>query len=274
MVPIDLATPAEYYDDYPRIEEAFQTELDESLEPRGPEMLYEMVGALGLTRGASALDLGCGEGRYSLELAARFGFSVLGVDPTPRQVEVANEAQAAADAEVRKLVRFEEGASEAIPAEDASVDLIWCREVLYHVPDLDTAFAECLRVLRRGGHMLVYMMFATDRLEPREAERLWKPLKAIQANTDAQYIESAFTRAGFRIAERVEIGTEWGERFEEESGAQSRRLIHAARLLRAPERYIAQFGQLAYDIMLQDCMWHVYRMIGKLSPRIYLLKSP
>jgi hypothetical protein len=28
---------------------------------------------------------------------------------------------------------------------------------------------------------------------------------------------------------------------------------------------------MAYDIMLGDCLWHVNRMIGKLSPRVYLL---
>jgi len=43
-------------------------------------------------------------------------------------------------------------------------------------------------------------------------------------------------------------------------------------LLRNPERYIAQFGQTAYDIMLGDCLWHVHRMIGKLSGRVYLLR--
>lgn len=31
----------ESYDDYPRTEAAFQAALDESLHPRGPELLYE-----------------------------------------------------------------------------------------------------------------------------------------------------------------------------------------------------------------------------------------
>ncbi len=44
-----------------------------------------------------------------------------------------------------------------------------------------------------------------------------------------------------------------------------------ARLLRAPDRFIERFGQAAYDIMLADCLWHVYRMIGKLSGRVYVL---
>ena len=53
--------------------------------------------------------------------------------------------------------------------------------------------------------------------------------------------------------------------------AECRRLLHAARLLRDPERYITQFGQANYDIMLSDCFWHVYRMLRKLSSRVYLL---
>lgn len=60
---------------------------------------------------------------------------------------------------------------------------------------------------------------------------------------------------------------------QEDTGEPGRRLLHAARLLRDPERYIAKFGRSAYDIMLGDCLWHVYRMIGKLSARVYLLKA-
>jgi hypothetical protein len=50
--------------------------------------------------------------------------------------------------------------------------------------------------------------------------------------------------------------------------------VHAARLLRSPERYIAQFGRAAYDIMYQDCLWQVYGMIGKFNRRVYLLSLP
>jgi hypothetical protein len=47
-----------------------------------------------------------------------------------------------------------------------------------------------------------------------------------------------------------------------------------SRLIRDPERYIARFGRENYDIKLSDCLWHIYRMIGKLSSRIYLLSAP
>ncbi|MDP9180777.1 MAG: class I SAM-dependent methyltransferase [Chloroflexota bacterium] len=253
----------DFYDEYPSIEGTFQAALDESLSPRGPEFLYEIVGRLGLPPGANAVDLGCGEGRQSIKLAEDFEFAVQGIDLVPRQIELADEELGRAaerKPELSGLVRFRPGSAEEIPLPDASVDLIWCREMLMLV-DVDKAFAECRRVLRSGGWMLIYQVFSADRIEPRGAG--WH----------AEHVESAFTAAGFQIDERIELTSEGGERAQEETGEPGRRLLHAARLLRDPQRYIAKFGRSAYDIMLGDCLWHVYRMIGKLSARVYLLKA-
>ena len=63
-----------------------------------------------------------------------------------------------------------------------------------------------------------------------------------------------------------------GEYYHEQG--RSRHLLHAARLLRDPGRYIDRFGRESYDIKLGDWLWHVYRMIGKLSSRICLLSAP
>lgn len=120
------------YDDYPRIEEGFQATLDMSLNPRGPEMLYDIVRNLRLPPGAIAVDVGCGEGKQALQLAERFGFAVSGFDPVRRHIELANEARMSAIdryPEVTGLVRFELGTAEALPVDDASVDLVWCRDV-------------------------------------------------------------------------------------------------------------------------------------------------
>src|SRR5690242_4097996 len=93
----------------------------------------------------------------------------------------------------------------------------------------------------------------------------------VAASAEASSVEAAFMRQGFRIEESIALGSEFGEYAQETTGEPGRRLLHAARLLRDPKRYIARFGQANYDIMLSDCLWHIYRMIGKLSPRIYLL---
>ncbi len=86
--------------------------------------------------------------------------------------------------------------------------------------------------------------------------------------------EAAINDAGLRVDQRIDVGSQWGEYGEEQSGEVGRDLLHAARLLRDPARYVGQFGQANYDIALGDCLWHIYRMIGKLSGRIYLLTAP
>jgi hypothetical protein len=52
---------------------------------------------------------------------------------------------------------------------------------------------------------------------------------------------------------------------QEQDETAGRRLLCAARLLRQPDRYIEQFGRANYHIMLGDCLWHIYRVIGKLT---------
>jgi ubiquinone/menaquinone biosynthesis C-methylase UbiE len=48
-------------------------------------------------------------------------------------------------------VRFLRGAAEALPVEDGIAELVWCRDVLVHVVDLERAYREFHRVLRDSG---------------------------------------------------------------------------------------------------------------------------
>lgn len=248
----------ESYREFEHVEEAFRAALDESLRPRGPELLYEIVERLGLPAGSVVVDVGCGDGRHSYRLAERFGFSVVGIDPvyTPKAAP---------------RVRFVRAGAEALPVEDESVDLVWCRDILIHVAELERAYGEFRRVLRRGGQALLYQTFATDRLETREAEWLWRALGGEAGSTDPTRAEAAIAAAGLRVEERIDLRSEWAEWLEEQSGAVGRKLLHAARLLREPERYRARFGEAAYEVMLGDCLWQVYAMLGKLERRVYVL---
>jgi SAM-dependent methyltransferase len=256
------------YDAYPQIEEEFSAALDESLHPRGPGQLLDLVAGMGLAPGAATLDVGCGEGSHALALHQRFGFHVTGIDPVPRHIQAARAA-AGHDGPA-----FTHGTAEDIPAGPGTIDLLWCRDVLVHSPDLLRAYAEFRRVLRPGGRALVYQMFGTDLLEPREAARLFAAMGVVPANADPARTEAAVSAAGLRIDRCIAVGTEWGEWAQEHHGQAGRKLLHAARLQRDPDRYIHRFGRAAYDMMLSDCLWHIYALIGKLSRRVYILSSP
>ena len=265
------------YDVYPRIERRFLAALDESLQPRGPEVLYDLVGRLGLPPMASVADIGCGEGRHTVQLAERFGFGVQGIDPVQRHTDLGNEALASAarrDPSLRDRVRFTLGTVEALPVGDGAVDLVWCRDALVHFQRMDRAFAEIRRVMRAGGRAVIYSMFTTDRPQPPETDWLWSTFGNAPASADRAAVEAAIVGAGLRVDEHVELGGEWGEWAEEQSTYGTRRLLHAARLIRARDRYLQEFGRAACDIMLADCFWHVYRLLGKLSGHIYVLSNP
>lgn len=122
--------------------------------------------------------------------------------------------------------------------------------------------------------MLLHQVFFTAQMEAGEIARLWgSDERMVNDSWRAEPMEAAAAAAGLEIEEADEFGGEWGEYAQEKNGGPGRRLVHASRLLRDPERYIEKFGRENYDIMLGDCLWHVYRMIGKLTGRVYLLSA-
>ena len=58
-----------------------------------------------------------------------------------------------------------------------------------------------------------------------------------------------------------------------DTGGASRKLLHVSRLRRDRASYLERYGPAAYDMMLGDCLWHVYAMSGKLDRRVYLLSA-
>ena len=133
--------------------------------------------------------------------------------------------------------RIDYGAAEQLPDPDASADLIWCRDVLEHVQDLEAAFSEFRRVLRPGAHAVIYQMTATEWLTPAEAARLWPPGAIYASSVDPQHFEGAITAAGLTISQNIELHGEWREYLEENgTGLSSRQLLWVSRLLRQPAR--------------------------------------
>jgi ubiquinone/menaquinone biosynthesis C-methylase UbiE len=98
----------------------------------------------GLTPGV-ALDAACGTARHS-EMLTAMGWSVIGVDATAGMLDVGRTKVPAAD--------FRLGRLEALPVDDASVDLVVCALALTHVDELGPVYAEFARVLRRGGRVV------------------------------------------------------------------------------------------------------------------------
>jgi SAM-dependent methyltransferase len=267
---VDALSVEEMYGEWPVSPERVEAALNRSLHPRGSSSLFDNIASLGLAPGAKALDIGARDARYSLTLAERFEFDVLAVDPVGRHLEEARSLIAASPESARIVLK--QGVIEQIPADSESFDLVFCRDVLSHVDDLEAALDECFRVLAPAGRMVVYQTFATSLMEPGEAARLYPDLAVVPASMDPARLEAGAVGAGFTIEDIDVISSEWREAWEEDGTLRtSRALLHAARLLRGRERLESEIGEVAYRVELANALWGVYQMIGKLEPRVYTL---
>lgn len=234
-------------------------------------MMLQIVRELDLRPDSAALDVGCGSGTHSFRLATHFGLSVLGVDPFQRNLDAAREARRDVPEEIASRVTLGRGSATDLPVPDSSVDLVWCRSVLVHVADLDLAYAEFARVLRPGGRAVIHHPVATPLLSSSEAGWLFPVLGVAPSSLDPAVTDSAVAASGLVVDAVLDIGSEWGESAEEESGTAAQALRRVSRLRRDPDRYRAEMGAAAYDVMLGESLWQVYVMLGKLSDRILVL---
>jgi demethylmenaquinone methyltransferase/2-methoxy-6-polyprenyl-1,4-benzoquinol methylase len=172
--------------------------------------------AAGLAGGQSAVDVACGTGALTRELAAAPGATVLGVDFS---WEMVRRAAALAGPRTRYLV----GDALRLPLRDASVDVVTIAFGLRNLPEPGRGLREFRRVLRPGGRLVicefsqpvvpvlrgVYRRYLT-RLMPVAARRLTSDPEAYQylarsigawpdqAGLAAWLQQAGFTRVAWR----------------------------------------------------------------------------
>lgn len=133
-------------------DEKWSISYDERCQSYAADRFVAVAGRDGWPYGES-LEIGAGTGFFTLNLALA---GVLGgplhvSDLSPGMVEAAehNAAQAGL------VVTGQVADVESLPYDDASFDLVVGHAVLHHVPDVEQAFREIVRVLRPGGRFVV-----------------------------------------------------------------------------------------------------------------------
>jgi 2-polyprenyl-3-methyl-5-hydroxy-6-metoxy-1,4-benzoquinol methylase len=97
--------------------------------------------------GETVLDLGCGDGWMTAELAA--------LGTRPAGVEIARAAVERAQRRHPQLTFALAAADGSLPLEDNAFDVVWSSEVIEHVADTARWLSEARRVLRPKGRLLL-----------------------------------------------------------------------------------------------------------------------
>jgi ubiquinone/menaquinone biosynthesis C-methylase UbiE len=93
------------------------------------------------------LDVGCGTGAITAELARRTRGQVIGIDIDPAMLAFARQYDSGA--------RYQEGDALDLPYPDRHFDIVTCHYLLLWLSDPRLGVREMARVTRSGGHILV-----------------------------------------------------------------------------------------------------------------------
>lgn len=130
---------------------------------------------------SDVLDLGCGTGYLSLELA-REGCNVTALDVDQDAIEVARRSQQAGTTTGgRELVSYEVADVHEWQAGPRSFDFVIASRVLHHVDDLD-GVVDNIRAWLRPGGKLVCVEFGYDRFDRRAASWLYEVQGILEAS--------------------------------------------------------------------------------------------
>jgi SAM-dependent methyltransferase len=101
---------------------------------------------LGDIKGLDVLELGCGGAQWSIALA-KLGARPVGLDLSPRQLDHARRAMAAAGVDFPLI----EASAEDVPLADEGFDVVFCDHGAFNFADPTRLVPECARLLRSGG---------------------------------------------------------------------------------------------------------------------------
>ena len=152
MSPRDDPVKAQVTAHWDRRAAHFDEDFGHSIATQAERAAWDRILALVLPRDRTlaALDVGCGTGFLTLELAAR-GHRVTGVDLAPAMLALARQKAAAQGL----AARFEEADAENLPFAANSFDLVISRHVLWTLPHPEAAIDDWRRVLRPGGRLAI-----------------------------------------------------------------------------------------------------------------------
>lgn len=185
--------------------------------------------------GQQVLDAGCGVGGTAVYLAKHYGSHVQGVSLSNYQVGHCEEY--ARREGVKSFCRFIHGDYHYLPFEDNTYDVVLFIESLCHSQNKEIALHEAIRVLRKGGYLVISDGFQAPELNIEKMDLLrswtknWAIPNLLQEQTiasvlsglaeDVRYFDyTSFVLPSSRHMYRMALGATWIHRLKKTIGAE------------------------------------------------------
>jgi ubiquinone/menaquinone biosynthesis C-methylase UbiE len=170
-----------------------------------PPLAVALADAAGVQAGMRALDVGCGPGGLTRELAARLGADhVAAIDPAEQFADACRARNPGADVRV--------GAAEDLPWDDGAFDAALASLVIAFMRDADVGVREMARVTRPGG-VVAACMWDIPGGGMTMLSTFWRAVRTVDPAAEGEQarvgvregeIAAVFARAGL---EDIEAGT-------------------------------------------------------------------
>ena len=140
--------------------------------------------------GRLTLDIGCGEGRLTRDLAER-GHQVVGVDASRTMIGAARARSPG--------IELVEADAAALPFEDGTADLAIAFMCLMDIDDMQGAVGEAARVLEPGGRLVAAVVHPINSGHELEREHPERPLVMTENYFDRRRYRDELERDGLRM---------------------------------------------------------------------------
>jgi len=167
-----------------------------------------------LPENAKGFDLGCGSGRWARLVSPRVG-ELHCIEPSEDAMRVAKRNLSGCG-----NCRFHPSSVDEIPLDDDSMDFGYSLGVLHHIPDTRGGIESCVKKLKPGAPLLLYLYYSMDN-KPAWFRLIWAasdvvrravsampyPLKLMASRLIAALIYFPLARASL-LLERVGLNVE------------------------------------------------------------------
>jgi ubiquinone/menaquinone biosynthesis C-methylase UbiE len=178
---------------------------DGYMAPGGPGNVARLLDGID-AKDKRILDIGCGIGGPSFEMATTHGAEVVGIDLEAPLIERAQ--QRAVNLGLVDRCTFQTTEAGPLPFADETFDVVISSGAFTQTADKSGILGESLRVLRPGGHLRCYEWLGSGR-EHSDDMRYWFKMEGITyALETLQSYEQQFIDAGFNDVSTIDA-TDW-----------------------------------------------------------------